>query len=961
MGLDEVAAAIADGEPIRWTDADALQALTPDLARRARLVERIAQLHASFPPASSFTSSRRTSLLDVHVAPQADDGTLLTWGPLTIVERLGSGSFGDVYRALDPRLNRPVALKLLRRRDRRESTVVDEGHLMARVRHPNVVTIYGAERIDGRVGLWMEYVDGPTLDHELKTRGPFPPEAITRVGVELCRALAAVHRAGLVHRDLKAQNVMRDPDGRVLLTDFGAGRDLIEIEAAPGGELAGTPLYLAPEVLDGQRASPASDLYSLGVLLFYLATGSFPVHGRSLRDVRDAHATGRRASLAELRPDLPRALHDAVTRAIDPDPARRFASAADMETALHDAALTEPTAAGARRGVWLFAGGVATAAVAVASWLSVSGSPPGAWPSGQSAAAAPAAGTRAMRQISGDSTLAGPGGPSPDGTLLSYVDWSTCNLAVAETGTDSRWVVTANPTPGDPQRGCAGTSRFASQGAELFYVWSMEADGRRVTEVRRIPVHGGVPRTVWRAPDDADVELKHWAGGDQALLVGLNGGEGSQLLVIAPADGTVRAARATGPFIPDVASLSPDGSLIAFDRPTTADPSDRVVVVASLHDGAEDVIAQSAAIDHAPLWTSDGRYVLFHSGRSGPSALWAQRIDGGRAVGPPIRLEPNLGLAHPMGLTATGGYFVRREMGTRDVYRVGLDPVTGAVAGEPVRVSATAGANGTSEWSPDGGSIAFFRGSERGRMLVIASLVDGRERVIANPFLEGVARPRWEPGGRTMLLKGVFRDVWGLHRLDLQTEAITTLMRFPPDGNFQEYELLPGARAVLYASRQRRAFVRRDLRTGQDTVVHRVAPTVSLHCLAVSRDGARFAYGAYQRDGRWSMRVVDLREPERVDQILDGDATERVCPSVWTADGQDVIFTRAPVNAVPGGDATRLWAVNAASRQARLLGLNVDGLNEVRLSPDGQQISFDGGWPSQEVWAFDNVLAGLTP
>ncbi|MGE0359857.1 MAG: protein kinase [Vicinamibacterales bacterium] len=960
MDLDDIAAAIADGTPIRWTDTDALHALTPDLARRARLVERIAQLHASLPPASTFASSRRAALLDVDAPKHPDDGTLLTWGPLTIVERLGSGSFGDVYRALDPRLNRPVALKLLKRRDRRESTVVGEGHLMARVRHPNVVTIYGAERIDGRVGLWMEFVDGPTLDQEVKTHGPFPPEAITRVGVELCRALAAVHRAGLVHRDLKAQNVMRDPDGRVVLTDFGAGRDLVDIAAAPGGELAGTPLYLAPEVLSGERASPASDLYSLGVLLFYLATVTFPVHGRSLQDIRDAHAAGRRASLADLRPGLPSAFRACIARAIDPDPARRFASAPEMETALQNAAIAGQATTGGRTGVWLIAGSVATAAVAAASWLSVSGSPPDASPPGQSAAATAAPGTRVMRQVSSDSTLAGPGGPSPDGTLLSYVDWNTCNLAVAETGTDNRWAVTANPTPGDPQRGCAGTSRFAAQGAELFYVWSMEADGRRVTEIRRIPVRGGVARTVWRAPDDADVELKHWAGGDQALLVGLNGGEGSQLLVIAPADGTVRAARATGPFIPDVASLSPDGSLIAFDRATTADPSDRVVVVASLDDGAEDVIAQSPAIDHAPLWTSDGRYVLFHSDRSGPSALWAQRIEGGRAVDPPIRLEPNLGWAHPMGLTATGGYFVRREMGTRDVYRIGLDPVSGAVAGEPVRVSATAGANGTSEWSPDGRSIAFFRGSERGRMLVIASVAGGRERVIANPSLEGVARPRWEPGGRTMLLKATFRDVWGLHRLDLHTEAITTLMRFPPNGNFQEYELLPGTRAVLYASRQRRAFVRRDLQTGQESVVHRVAPTVSMLCLAVSRDGGRFAYGAYERDGRWSMRVVDLREPATAKEILAGDASERVCPSVWTADGQDVLFTRSPVKAAPD-DATQLWAVNAAGGQIRPVGLTVDGLNEVRLSPDGRQLSYDGGWPSQEVWVLDNVLSSLPP
>jgi Tol biopolymer transport system component len=341
------------------------------------------------------------------------------------------------------------------------------------------------------------------------------------------------------------------------------------------------------------------------------------------------------------------------------------------------------------------------------------------------------------------------------------------------------------------------------------------------------------------------------------------------------------------------------------------------------------------------------------------TALWAQRVDGGRATDPPVRLEPNLGQAFPMGVTAAGAYFVRREMGTRDVFLVNLDPVTGAVMGEPVRVSATAGANGTSEWSPDGRSLAFFRDGGSRRTLVIKKLDDGREREIANRHLEGVARPRWEPGGRTMLLKGVFRDVPGLHRLDLQTEAITTLMRFPLHGRFQEYELLPNDRAVLYASRQRHEFIRRDLQTGREMVVHRVDPSLNMLCMALTRDGRRFAYAVYARGGAWSVRVVDVQDTAMAREILRGDASERVCPSVWTADGREVIFTRAPVKPVPAGDATRLWAVNADTQEVRLIGLRVNGLNEVRLSPDGRQITYDGGWPFQEVWVLENVLARL--
>src|SRR5713226_2060580 len=257
--LIELGTAIADGTAVDWTTAESRATRPPEQAivRNLRLVERIAQVHASL------LSPDRVSLLfdsllhpAVGVTPPLD--APVAWGPLTILDKIGRGTFGDVYRARDPRLDRPVALKLLRRResdpDNLETTVIEEGRLLARVRHPNVVTVYGAERIDGRAGLWMEFVDGETLEAELRRRGPFDASDIVSVGVDLCRALGAVHQAGLLHRDLKAQNAMRDAAGRVVLTDFGAGRELSETNGNVGGELAGTPLYLEPEVLNGHPA-----------------------------------------------------------------------------------------------------------------------------------------------------------------------------------------------------------------------------------------------------------------------------------------------------------------------------------------------------------------------------------------------------------------------------------------------------------------------------------------------------------------------------------------------------------------------------------------------------------------------------------------------------------------------------------------------------------------------------------
>ena len=237
---------------------------------------------------------------------------------------------------------------------------------MARVRHPNVVTIHGAQRIDGTTGLWMEFVKGRTLAAELAERGPFDAVELARVGIQLCRALAAVHGAGLVHRDVKAQNVLRDGTGRVVLGDFGTGRQL-EDSPLLSGSLAGTPAYVAPELFAGAPATPHSDLYSLGVLLFHMATGAYPVVGRSLRDLRDAHAYGKHTALRPLRPDLPKRLVGAMEKVLDPAPSHRFESAESMARALEQCVPRTPSKRRARARLVTVAGVLVLAAAAAAA------------------------------------------------------------------------------------------------------------------------------------------------------------------------------------------------------------------------------------------------------------------------------------------------------------------------------------------------------------------------------------------------------------------------------------------------------------------------------------------------------------------------------------------------------------------------------------------------------------------
>ena len=181
-----------------------------------------------------------------------------------------------------------------------------EGQLLGRVTHSNVIVVHGAGTFDGQAGLWMELVRGRTLEQELDVRGAFSAEEARLIGVDVARALAAGHEAGLIHRDVKAHNVMRAQGGRIILMDFGAGTEMATGPSAV--DIAGTPAYLAPEVFAGRPASRQSDIYSVGVLLFHLASGSYPFRGSNRFEIQGAQSKGRSGDRATSGPICQRAL-----------------------------------------------------------------------------------------------------------------------------------------------------------------------------------------------------------------------------------------------------------------------------------------------------------------------------------------------------------------------------------------------------------------------------------------------------------------------------------------------------------------------------------------------------------------------------------------------------------------------------------------------------------------------------
>jgi serine/threonine protein kinase len=379
-----VAGRIADGEDVDWASlpADSDSEIASELALVAQIAAGHRQLHQLLPV---------TPDTPKHLVPDR-----ARWGHLDLLNIVGRGSYGIVYRAWDTRLERLVALKLFHGAARPEA-VMEEGRMLARLRHENVVAIYGADVIDGVAGIWMELVHGRTLDAVVSSSGPLSARDAAAIGVDIAKAVAAVHAAGLLHCDVKAQNVVQETGGRVVLMDFGAGRLAPEMrDDDPIVGIAGTPRYMAPELFQsGASATRATDIYSLGVLLYFLVSGKYPVAGTTLSELRRNHENRAVRSLRDINPGLPPALIDAVSQATERDPAQRPESAAIVQGMLATVA-AQPILAAQQtpKPVWWFVASVLVVLLALAVWLVGSRAP--AAPQANSLAVLP------LRNLTGD-------------------------------------------------------------------------------------------------------------------------------------------------------------------------------------------------------------------------------------------------------------------------------------------------------------------------------------------------------------------------------------------------------------------------------------------------------------------------------------------------------------------------------------------------------------------------------
>ena len=545
----------------------------------------------------------------------------LVGGRYRIVSRLGVGGMGVVYKALDQKLNRSVALKALE--DRRwhrpgaAARLRTEALAAASLDHPYVCKVYELVETVTDTYIVMEFVEGETLAAMLK-RGVLPLLRTLQFGQEIAEGLGTAHARGLVHRDVKPANVMVTPNGHVKLLDFGvAGADVASTPAdttrahtPPLTLHGGTPHYMAPEHAAGQPVTARADFFSLGVLLYECLTGSLPFAGSTTFDYVRHVLQSAPKRLDRVAPETPAALVDLVERCLEKTPALRPESAEDIVSELQKiaGALTSPgvsvrTARQVRssRRFRLVAGAVLAVAVLALGWRLF-------WPKGLETPT-----TRILRPLVTSAARETGSRISPDGQWVSFV---------ASEGSATRVLV---------QRIDGGEPRALSlgEGTPESTVWS--PDGRQIACAMRTAGNwllqtypaffGGAPLQSLPLPRDLSlVKLRRWVG--RTMYVEVSGPKGVSLQRIDLDDGKGLVGMSDTWKLPnrlEDVDVSPDGRSVAMVL-TAGDTSD--LFVAGIDGSSLRAVTSDAYFEREPIWNGAGDRIIFQSNRAGQADLW---------------------------------------------------------------------------------------------------------------------------------------------------------------------------------------------------------------------------------------------------------------------------------------------------------------------------------------------------
>lgn len=672
-------------------------------------------------------------------------------GAYEIVAPIGAGGMGEVYRARDPRLGRDIAIKVLppdaAPGDERHDRFEREARAIASLNHPGIVTIHAVEEAGGVPFFTMEFVEGRSLDRVIPTHG-LPVDELLRIAVPLADAVAAAHQRGILHRDLKPGNVMITPEGRVKVLDFGLAKLLESVARPPGGaaslittsdtgegRILGTVAYMSPEQAEGKPLDQRSDVFSLGVILYEMATGQRPFRGDTNVSVLSAILKDTPGSITELRPELPRDVSRIVKRALAKDPELRYQTVKDLRNDLaglkEDLATGEVPASDARQAA---ARSRAQAPRTRLRWVAAFAA----------AGALLALGAVAWRMAPVREAPA-PEAPRP-------FDDTTITRLTAD--------------------GAAGLGAAVSPDAR-YVAYAFEEQGRQGVRVRQTDTSATVQVV---APGDVRIfGLDFTPDGNRLAYLAYPVGSGTATLFEVPVLG--------GPprkLLDDVdrgVSYSPDGARFAFLRGYPLRAS--AILVANADGSGERVLAERKNPDEfvlaRPAWSPDGRVIVAAAWQTGSPKASLVEVDAQSGAARTIvdgrwdDVTSVCWLPSGAGLLVTAADFAVNEF--NQVWFVDYP------GGRARRITSDLAGYTRVSVSADGRTIAAVRGEYEGAIWVAPASNPGRPSAV--PGVAATPEPAsigWTPDGRILFgaVAGNNSDVWAARPDGSDVRQLTT-------------------------------------------------------------------------------------------------------------------------------------------------------------------------------------------
>ncbi|HSG00891.1 MAG TPA: protein kinase, partial [Vicinamibacterales bacterium] len=813
-------------------------------------------------------------------------GTAL--GPYRVLEKLGEGGMGEVYRARDTRLDRDVAVKVLPPHLSTDPEALArferEAKSIAALSHPNILAIHDVGTADGVAYVVTELLEGESLRERL-AGGALPPKKIIQIASDIAQGLAAAHGKGLVHRDLKPENVFLSQDGHVKILDFGLAKqvtgrgdasqasktasDAATALVTEAGMVMGTVGYMAPEQVKGQPADPRSDIFALGCVLYEMAAGQKAFSRETAAETMTAILREEPDDLAIDSGRLSPAFLEIVRHCLEKRPEERFQSARDLAFALQAVGGSAITSgrmavrdeAGPRRAPrWMVP--AALLAVGIVAFIVGRGTAGG--PAEQGA-------ITAFEQVTDAPGVETMPTVSPDGQTIVYVVEAGGSSDIYALRTGSRRPTLLTPNSPGPDL----TPAFSPDGERIAFasgrdgggIFLMSATGE---SVRRVSDVGNDP--AW-SPDGRELVVANAAFAYPTDRAESNVG----LTIIDVESGAKRPLAVSLDAVQP--SWSPDGRRIAFWGLRGRSGQRDIWTIAA--DGSDAnaggrSVTDDPALDWSPVWSPDGRYLYFASNRGGTMNLWRVPIDqsSGEVLGEAQPMTTPALWSGQFSITRDGSAIVYASLNWRStLMRAPFDPVRGELTGPPVILRRGTRPIRDHELSPDGQWVAITEAGAQEDLFLLR--VDGSEyRRLTDDEARDRA-PVWSPDGQRIAFysdRGGTYQLWTARPDGSDFVQLIDLARstnFPswsPDGTRLAVTFLGAEWGIASA----------DQKMAPELDVRTAPPGKAFWALAWSPDGRLIAGGLGSGEGT-SPAVYDLTTREYT--TLAGLSTQFVVPA----------------------------------------------------------------------------------